>query len=72
MDHRRTFEDYGHSSLAVSVSLCAAALVSVAMGNAAEVTDEQHLIQSYHCMWVSFPICLMTHSDSGSECQYRD
>lgn len=48
VDHRETFEDYGYSSLPVSVSLPTATLVPAALGKAAEVTDEQHLILSGH------------------------
>lgn len=56
-----TFEDYGHSSLAASVSLC---VVFVALGKAAGVTDEQHLILTDHYMWVSFPICVTVCNES--------
>lgn len=58
------FEDYGHYSQAVSVSISAPTLVFAGLGKAAGVTDEQHLIPSDHYKWVSFPICVPACDES--------
>lgn len=60
---------WGWPSSAVSVGVCAAAAVFVALGSAAAVADEQHLIPGDRYVPYHFPFacrCAMTHGDSVS------